>query len=164
MLLFFKFFGEGFRNITFVGENSRDSFTLSREIPYWQAVEKKMLEMETSDGKDYDRKFSLLNVSLDEAATEKFLSAKLSIYNLEVNDLLLASVGRSYRKHFGKDSVSIQMEGHGRENIGAELFTDRTIGWFTSIYPPRRKTPAFRHGDISRTLFLKFHMIKWVWR
>ena len=52
--------------------------------------------METSDGQDYDRKFSLLNVSFDEAATKKFLSAKLSIYNLEINDLLFANVVRSY--------------------------------------------------------------------
>ena len=29
----------------------------------------------------------------------------------------------------------MQMEGHGREDIGAGLLTDRTIGWFTSMYP-----------------------------
>ena len=29
----------------------------------------------------------------------------------------------------------MQMEGHGREYIGGGLLTDRTVGWFTSIYP-----------------------------
>ncbi len=113
----------------------RDSYALSLEIPYWQAAVKKVLSMETSDGKDYGRTFGHLSCSLGKGETEQLLSAKLSVYRLEINDLLLAAVGRSYREAFGRDSVSLQMEGHGREPIGKELLTDRTVGWFTSIYP-----------------------------
>lgn len=41
----------------------------------------------------------------------------------------------SYAEMTGGHNVSIQIEGHGREDIGAKLMIDRTIGWFTSIYP-----------------------------
>ena len=52
-----------------------------------------------------------------------------------VNDLWLTAVCESYLALSGQGSVSVQMEGHGREDIGAGLLTDRTIGWFTSMYP-----------------------------
>ena len=44
-------------------------------------------------------------------------------------------MGESYRRTFGKTSLSIQLEGHGREYLGKDLVTDRTVGWFTSLYP-----------------------------
>ncbi|SFW51679.1 non-ribosomal peptide synthetase [Selenomonas ruminantium] len=113
----------------------RDSYALSLEIPYWQETVRKVLAMETSKGKDYSRHFAHLTVSLDKPGTDKMLAAKLSAYQLEINDLLLTAVGRSYRQTFGRDSLSLQLEGHGREYIGKELLTDRTIGWFTSIFP-----------------------------
>lgn len=124
-----------YRDYALAMQEYRDSYVLSREIPYWQGIQAKVLAMETSDGKDYGRTFGHLEVSMDRAATEKLLAAKLSACHLEINDLLLAAVGGSYRKNFGKDSLSLQMEGHGREPVGRELLTDRTVGWFTSIYP-----------------------------
>ena len=113
----------------------RDSYALSLEIPYWQDIQQKVLAMETSNGKDYSRHFAQLEVSMDRPETNRLLSANLSSYQLEINDLLLTAVGRSYRQTFGRDSLSLQLEGHGREYLGRELLTDRTIGWFTSIYP-----------------------------
>jgi hypothetical protein len=31
--------------------------------------------------------------------------------------------------------VLVEMEGHGREEIGAGVEVTRTVGWFTTIYP-----------------------------
>ena len=113
----------------------RDSYRLSLEIPYWEAVEKQMSSMRMSDVKDYNRQFAFIDTSLDETATKTFLHTNLTRFGADVNDLLLTAVCRSYKNVFGEKAVSVQLEGHGRENIGAELETDRTIGWFTSIYP-----------------------------
>ena len=124
-----------YRDYALAVKEYRDSYLLEQEIPYWQSVERKLLATETSLCKDYTRHFSMLHVSMGKAETEKFLSARLSAYRLEINDMLLAAVGESYRKTFGKNSLSIQLEGHGREYIGKELVTDRTVGWFTSLYP-----------------------------
>ena len=113
----------------------RDSYELSLEIPYWKKVEKKMLSLETSLGRDYTRRFDRLTVRMNETETNGLLSARLSAYGLEINDLLLTAVAQSYRNVFGRNAVSVQMEGHGREPLGKELLTGRTVGWFTSIYP-----------------------------
>ena len=113
----------------------RSSYALSLEIPYWKDVEARMLRLETSDNKDYTRHFETLNASLTKEETDGFLNTRLNLLRLEVNDLLLTALGQGYREVFGKNAVSVSMEGHGRENLGRKLSLDRTIGWFTSIYP-----------------------------
>lgn len=113
----------------------RSSYALSQEIPYWKAVEERMLRLETSDNRDFSRRFDTLSVAMSPKDTDLFLRTKLNVLRLEVNDLLLTALGQGYRQVFGKDAVSIRMEGHGREELGRKLSTDRAIGWFTSVYP-----------------------------
>ncbi|MBE5929218.1 MAG: amino acid adenylation domain-containing protein, partial [Lachnospiraceae bacterium] len=50
-------------------------------------------------------------------------------------DLLLAALGVALRKHTGQESIAVGIEGHGRETIHKPVNTDRTVGWFTSLYP-----------------------------
>ena len=113
----------------------RDSYVLSLEIPYWKKTQEDLLSLPVSEAKDYSRSFSLLRGGLGKRDTHRFLTAELSKNGLEVNDLLLCAVCRSYARTFGTDAVSVQLEGHGREEIGGRLVTDRTVGWFTSVYP-----------------------------
>ncbi|MCR5650212.1 MAG: amino acid adenylation domain-containing protein [Lachnospiraceae bacterium] len=113
----------------------RSGCELSLEIPYWKGVEERMLHLDTSDNKDYTRKFETLSVSMTKEDTKEFLKTRLNVLRLEVNDLLLTALGQGYREVFNKDSVSVSMEGHGREELGRKLSVDRTIGWFTSVYP-----------------------------
>ena len=113
----------------------RSSYALSQELPYWKKVEARMLQLDTSDNKDYTRQFDSLSVAMTEADTDAFLKTRLNVLRLEVNDLLLTALGQGYRQVFGKDAVSVSMEGHGREELGRKLSIDRAIGWFTSVYP-----------------------------
>ena len=113
----------------------RDSYVLSLEIPCWKAVQKKLAESGTADGKDYQRSFERIAGTLSEQDTDRFLHADFGKLNTEINDALLAAVCRSYCDVTGNTAVSVQLEGHGREETGDRLSTDRTAGWFTSEYP-----------------------------
>ena len=113
----------------------RSSYAMSLELPYWKDVEARMLALDTSDNKDFTRKFESLSIAMSEADTDAFLKTRLNVLWLEVNDLLLTALGQGYRQVFDRDSVSVSMEGHGREELGRRLSIDRAIGWFTSIYP-----------------------------
>ena len=113
----------------------RDSYILSLEIPYWQDVQKKLAGLKTADAKDYKRNFGQLTVTLDPENTRGFLRADFGKLNAEINDALLAAVCRSYHDVTGNNGISVQLEGHGREETGDGLSTDRTVGWFTSEYP-----------------------------
>ncbi|MBQ7478041.1 MAG: hypothetical protein IJT01_03960, partial [Selenomonadaceae bacterium] len=111
----------------------RDSFALRQEIPYWKATEEKMKGLPLSKAKDYS--FEKLVVAMDKEGTAKFLRGEFEKIRGDVNDALLTAVGRSFAKVQGVTAVSFQMEGHGREDLGEPLAIDRTVGWFTSIYP-----------------------------
>ncbi|MBQ9616539.1 MAG: AMP-binding protein, partial [Selenomonadaceae bacterium] len=116
-------------------QRRRNSFALQQEIPYWEATEKKMKELPLSKAKDYSRNFGEIVVTMDAEDTAKFLGGEFAKIRGNVNDALLAAVGRSFAKMQGVTAVSFHMEGHGREDLGEPLTTDRTVGWFTSIYP-----------------------------
>lgn len=115
--------------------NYRNSYTLGREVNYWRSVEQKMQLLPTSNGKKHHRKVAKAALTLDKATTENLLYKVSTKFHTEINDLLMTALGRSYYKLTGNKAVSVQFEGHGREDIGGNLLTDRTVGWFTSVYP-----------------------------
>ena len=113
-----------------------DSHELSLERPYWDSVQEKLQSLPSSQAKDSSRKMQQVNGSLDAQTTHSITTTAGNPYHADINDLLMTALGRSYHKLTGNDAVSVQFEGHGREYIGnAQLLTDRTVGWFTSVYP-----------------------------
>ena len=113
-----------------------DSHELSLEKPYWDSVQEKLQSLPSSKAKDSSRSMDHVNASLDTQTTHSITTTAGNPYHADINDLLMTALGRSYYKLTGNDAVSVQFEGHGREYIGnAQLLTDRTVGWFTSVYP-----------------------------
>ena len=110
-----------------------------------------MLRLETSANRDFTRRFDTLSVAMSVKDTDALLRTKLNVLRLEVNDLLLTALGQGFRQVFDRDAVSIRLESHGREELGRKLSIDRTIGWFTSVYPvvPEGFTGDAR-GDLIR--------------
>lgn len=106
-----------------------------QENAYWQRQLQSMDKENTSVGNDYSRQFAKTTVLIDEKHTDLLLHKSSTAYNTGVNDLLLTALGRSYFKLTGNHSLSVQLEGHGREQFDKDLTIDRTIGWFTSTYP-----------------------------
>ncbi|MDQ1353576.1 MAG: hypothetical protein QG657_3882, partial [Acidobacteriota bacterium] len=56
-------------------------------------------------------------------------------YKTEINDILLTALGLGIKKTFDLNPISIVLEGHGREEIMEDIDINRTVGWFTSMYP-----------------------------
>jgi non-ribosomal peptide synthase protein (TIGR01720 family) len=57
-------------------------------------------------------------------------------YQTQINDVLLAALGRVCGEWSGRDAVLVDVEGHGREEEVVEgVDLSRTVGWFTSMYP-----------------------------
>ncbi|MDU9404949.1 amino acid adenylation domain-containing protein [Pseudomonas sp. zfem004] len=79
---------------------------------------------------------------LDARLTSGLLQGASAAYRTQVNDLLLAALARVLCRWTGEASVSVQLEGHGREDLGADLDLSRTLGWFTSLFPVRLQPAA----------------------
>ncbi|NOY60221.1 MAG: amino acid adenylation domain-containing protein, partial [Calditrichaeota bacterium] len=58
-------------------------------------------------------------------------------YAANVNELLISALAAAYSNWSGSDSLFLQLEGHGREEIIDGVDVSRTVGWFTSLYPAR---------------------------
>ena len=127
-------------------ERYKQSYALAQEKNYWEKVRSLVANMEGSRVDDYSRQFSYTTAQLDKNTTYALLHNSNKAYNTEINDLLLTALGRAYcrmskteerlRADDGTSGmVSIQLEGHGREPIDEPLEIDRTVGWFTSVYP-----------------------------
>ena len=125
------------------------SSALRREVPYWQQVEREMLSMPVSAGKDHKRQFRTAVYRRDRDFTGKILRAPASRFNADINDYLICALAQSYADCSGTDSLSLQLEGHGREQISETFAPDRTVGWFTSVYPVALKNIS---GDIRRDM------------
>ncbi|MDO5580378.1 MAG: amino acid adenylation domain-containing protein [Planctomycetia bacterium] len=113
----------------------RESNTLLSELAYWREVQKSLSES-ASNG---ERSFQFYQFSADAKTSSELLGKASFAYNTEINDLLLTALYRTMIT--GKEpkdpakGLSVDLEAHGREAIADHLPIDRTVGWFTSIYP-----------------------------
>lgn len=114
------------------------SDTMQKERAYWEAVCNQEItpipvneEVETAIF-NYNKTVSF---ELDKNITELLLSKVHTVFNTEINDVLLTSLGLAIKNTFGLDKAVVKMEGHGRENIIDNIDINRTVGWFTSVYP-----------------------------
>ncbi|HVI46052.1 MAG TPA: non-ribosomal peptide synthase/polyketide synthase [Chitinophaga sp.] len=80
------------------------------------------------DSRDY-------RVTLPADLTGQLLKEAHHAYNTGINDLLLAALARTLTVWTKENQIVIGMEGHGRESLGEAVNTDRSVGWFTSMYP-----------------------------
>ena len=102
-----------------------ESPELLREEPYWQEVADKIKSTSEATSGTSDE-IAYLPFSLD---TVKFRNA-------DTNALLLTALSRAWKEVMGQDTLSIALEGHGREQFGQQpLSLERLVGWFTTIYP-----------------------------
>src|SRR5579864_4873665 len=109
------------------------------QIDYWRAVPDATaaeLPIDHAAGLNIEESTETVTATLTAEQTELLLRQVPAAYHSQINDLLLTALGESFRPWIGHESLLVDVEGHGREDIGA-IDVSRTIGWFTSIYPVR---------------------------
>ncbi|MGJ5093276.1 non-ribosomal peptide synthase/polyketide synthase [Bradyrhizobium oligotrophicum] len=74
-------------------------------------------------------------LAIDAELTARLLGAAHGAYRTQVNDLLLSALARALCQWSGREIMAIELEGHGREDLGDGLDLSRTIGWFTTAFP-----------------------------
>ncbi|GHJ11330.1 hypothetical protein TPA0907_56970 [Micromonospora humidisoli] len=56
-------------------------------------------------------------------------------YRMQAHEVVLAALVLACHRWTGTPGLLIDLEGHGREQIFADLDVTRTVGWFTSVFP-----------------------------
>ncbi|ALG07358.1 non-ribosomal peptide synthetase [Kibdelosporangium phytohabitans] len=81
--------------------------------------------------------------------TDALLRGAPVAYRTGLHDVLLAACTWA----FGEGAtVSIDLEGHGREDVIDDVDLSRTVGWFTSMYPVTVTVPTGGWRDIVKTV------------
>jgi len=122
--------------------NKIDSFIhnggFAEEQIFWQTLGKNRVEKLDTDlqnGLNIESSIKTLCLNFDEAFTEHLLRDIHSIFNTQMNDVLLTALVNAFKTWRGHSRILIFLEGHGREEIIPDISLARTIGWFTSKYP-----------------------------
>ena len=84
-----------------------------------------------------------LTLTLPASLTGPLLTRVPAAFHGGINDVLLTglvvAIADWCRRHGREDgrAVLVDLEGHGREEVFADVELSRTVGWFTSLYPVR---------------------------
>jgi amino acid adenylation domain-containing protein/non-ribosomal peptide synthase protein (TIGR01720 family) len=113
----------------------RQSPALISQKPYWEHIHSRLEDLPSSDRSKSLPVFERIDLRIDKELTQELLTnAGISGFS-RIDTLFLAALGISYYDLTGETSLSVRLEGHGREIFDPYLNISRTIGWFTSIYP-----------------------------
>ncbi|MCW3114934.1 MAG: Nonribosomal peptide synthetase, partial [Segetibacter sp.] len=67
--------------------------------------------------------------------TQNLIQVVPKVYHTEVNDLLIAALAKTLCEWAETNTITIGLEGHGREDILGRIDISHTVGWFTNLYP-----------------------------
>ena len=99
----------------------------------WTCVER--LPVDLAGGANTLASARTLIRSLDPAVTRRLLAAP-STLRVSINDLLLTALGRAVSCWSGASSLLVDLEGHGREDLGsAASDLSRTVGRVSTLFP-----------------------------
>ncbi|MGH3806800.1 MAG: amino acid adenylation domain-containing protein, partial [Pseudonocardiaceae bacterium] len=107
------------------------------ELDYWLGVGRDCDPVLPTDGSGANTMASASSVTvrLDPELTRALLQDVPGVYRTQINDVLLAALGRVLSRWTGRVQVSVDVEGHGREDVFAGVDLSRTVGWFTTMFP-----------------------------
>jgi len=114
---------------------------VQQESAYWCSEARKnvgVLPRDNSQVHDDSNTVDTLRsvtMTLEEEETRELLQDIPSVYNTQINDVLLTVAGQVFGEWTGSDHVLVDLEGHGREELSAGIDLSRTVGWFTALYP-----------------------------
>jgi non-ribosomal peptide synthase protein (TIGR01720 family) len=116
---------------------------LDHEVEHWA---------ETLDGQapPHDgtpRSLRTLAVALSAEDTDTLLRTAPTAFRTRIDEVLLTAFGWALSRTSGYDRVSVDLEGHGREEIIEGVDLSRTVGWFTTIYPVTLELPDRAAGS-----------------
>ena len=116
------------------------SQALAEQCSYWESLVKEpepSLPAHNPHGSNTVADTASLVGSLPTEATTQLLGPVHKAYRTQVDDLLLTALSSALCQWAERDSVLIELEGHGREDLFDGVDLSRSVGWFTSLYPVR---------------------------
>ena len=117
-----------------------DVIDMSAEKEYWSKIIENCKENKLQnsgvirDEKDGDDRRIVLSEVFDVERTTQVL-AMSNKHNVGVDEMILTALSLGYKKLTGNEVYAVSLEAHGRNALSGVVNVERTVGWFTTIYP-----------------------------
>ncbi|MBW4672726.1 MAG: amino acid adenylation domain-containing protein [Desmonostoc geniculatum HA4340-LM1] len=126
------------------------SQTIASELDYWLSQQEKQVTPLPVDypGSQEDNTIAStasVSLSLTEEQTRALLQDIPSVYNTQINDVLLTALVQTFAQWTGEYSLLVDLEGHGREDLFDDVDLSRTVGWFTTLFPVHLQLEQIDH-------------------
>lgn len=116
----------------------KDTLDLKNSLEYW----KSQVNISQKLPLDYEYSLPILErdidtkkVQLNEELTHKILKISRDLNNLNVEEILIASLTKTICKWSNQSEFNMIKENHGRQTEDNHLDFSETVGWLTSINP-----------------------------
>lgn len=106
-----------------------------QEISYWKQVCANMPKIGIVKQESDSIKRRRNKIILSREDTEKILYSLTEKYNTKIQTILLVAIIKTVHSLFNITEISVDMEAMGRDDLAKHISLERSIGWFTSIYP-----------------------------
>ncbi|NEQ70556.1 MAG: non-ribosomal peptide synthetase, partial [Symploca sp. SIO2D2] len=130
---------------------------LQAEVDYWlnqQRSDVVSLPIDYPETEAENTVGNAVNViqTLSQEETTALLQEVPSAYNTQINDVLLTALVLSFAEWMGTNTVLIDLEGHGREELFTDVDLSRTVGWFTTIFPVQLQLSSEDIGEVLKSV------------
>ena len=128
-----------------------------KELDYWvnqSNIATKPLPVDYTASEENNTIASTASVSLalNEEQTRALLKDVPAAYNTQINDVLLTALVQSFAQWTGENSLLIDLEGHGREDLFEDVDLSRTVGWFTTLFPVGLELKENQPGEALKSV------------
>ncbi|MGQ3477164.1 amino acid adenylation domain-containing protein [Paenibacillus sp. TY11] len=126
------------------------------ELGFWKKQDELMRQQLPKNRKSAIRctmqDSKVISVMFPTQTTQHLLTQVHRAFNTEVNDILLSALVLAVTQCTSNSTIPVALEGHGREYIHREININRTLGWFTSIYPVIFRLDNLEIGEVIKAV------------
>ncbi|BAZ43880.1 amino acid adenylation domain protein [Chondrocystis sp. NIES-4102] len=111
---------------------------VKEEAEYWLGLFEGInqnIPLDYADGENTVAAAATVSLTLTPKETQALREEVPAAYQTQINDILLTALAQTFQEWTGNNSLLIELEGHGREDILDNLDLSRIVGWFTTIFP-----------------------------
>lgn len=126
-----------YRQWAYALQNLASSESLQEELKFWLDPQRQSVQRlpRDFDGENTKLSSDKVQMTLNADETHALLQEVTQAFKVHVHEVLLTALAKALSEWMGESRLLINVEGHGREDIGQDLDLSRTVGWFTSFYP-----------------------------
>ncbi|MBD1938351.1 non-ribosomal peptide synthetase [Microcoleus sp. FACHB-68] len=128
---------------------------LKQELNHWFSHSGKKvspLPVDHVNGTNTVATANTVSVTLSVEETRSLLQEVSAAYRTQINDVLLTALLQAFEEWTGEQTLLVDLEGHGREDIFEDVNLSHTVGWFTSLFPVWLYLEATHPGEALKAV------------